>query len=193
MNSGPGSGPPSGPAAGLNPGPGPEAAPEARSGRASGPGPGPGPALGSGPGPALGSGPAPGPVPAPEAGEAVGQPVRVGGGQVLTGGGAGPAPSPAAHSLPAPPPSPAEPSVQPVAPDEALAARDLVTALRASWPSVDEAVIEAAVRDAYRSFRSARIRAFVPILVERRVRRALRESAGTQGGLPQEGRPARES
>ncbi|MFF0201188.1 three-helix bundle dimerization domain-containing protein [Streptomyces sp. NPDC005017] len=92
-------------------------------------------------------------------------------------------------ALPAPPPPSPAPSAAP--PDEALAVSELVTVLKAGWPAVDEGVIEAAVKEAYDAFRPARIRAFVPILVERRVRRALREHGGTPGG-PEDRRRAGE-
>ncbi|MDX3117747.1 three-helix bundle dimerization domain-containing protein [Streptomyces scabiei] len=70
-------------------------------------------------------------------------------------------------------------------PEEVRAARDLVARLRGAWPAVAEAVVEAAVGAAYASFREATVRAYVPILVERRASKALHETAGdptTRGG-----------
>lgn len=58
-------------------------------------------------------------------------------------------------------------------PDEPVAVRDLVARLRASYPTVDAVTVEAAVKAAYDSFHRARIRAYIPILAERRSRRAL--------------------
>ncbi|MDR6980719.1 hypothetical protein J2X68_007461 [Streptomyces sp. 3330] len=62
--------------------------------------------------------------------------------------------------------------------EEAVAVRDLVARLRATWPTVGEAAVEAVVRSAYDSFRQARVRAYIPILVERRVRRTLDAAVG---------------
>ncbi|MFF0084169.1 three-helix bundle dimerization domain-containing protein [Streptomyces canus] len=59
----------------------------------------------------------------------------------------------------------------------------MVTRLRAAWPTVDEATVEAVVRSAYESFREARVRAYVPILAERRARKVL----GAAGGAPSPG------
>ncbi len=49
----------------------------------------------------------------------------------------------------------------------------MVARLRAAYPSVDAVTVEATVRVAHESFRQARVRAYVPILVERRSRKAL--------------------
>ncbi|WP_189715177.1 three-helix bundle dimerization domain-containing protein [Streptomyces phaeofaciens] len=57
--------------------------------------------------------------------------------------------------------------------DELDALQDLVGRLRLAYGSADAATVEAAVLDAYEMFKEARIRAFVPILVERRARAAL--------------------
>ncbi|GAA3264681.1 three-helix bundle dimerization domain-containing protein [Streptomyces lavendulae] len=59
------------------------------------------------------------------------------------------------------------------APDEPAAVRDLVARLKAAYPTVDAVTVEAAVRAAYDSFHRARVRAYIPILAERRSRRAL--------------------
>ncbi|MFD8020660.1 three-helix bundle dimerization domain-containing protein [Streptomyces lavendulae] len=62
---------------------------------------------------------------------------------------------------------------RPGPPDEPVALRDLVARLEAAYPTVDAVTVEAAVRAAYDSFHRARIRAYIPILAERRSRRAL--------------------
>ncbi|GLW02633.1 three-helix bundle dimerization domain-containing protein [Streptomyces lavendulae] len=58
-------------------------------------------------------------------------------------------------------------------PDEPVAVRDLVARLKAAYPTVDALTVEAAVRAAYDSFHRARVRAYIPILAERRSRRTL--------------------
>ncbi|MFE2166457.1 three-helix bundle dimerization domain-containing protein [Streptomyces sp. NPDC059447] len=78
-------------------------------------------------------------------------------------------PGPAERAGPAPPSSPSPPGSH----EEAVTVRDMVARLCAAYPSVDAATVEGTVRAAYDSFREARIRAFIPILVERRSRRAL--------------------
>ncbi|MFF0429493.1 three-helix bundle dimerization domain-containing protein [Streptomyces sp. NPDC004520] len=57
--------------------------------------------------------------------------------------------------------------------DELASLRDTVARLGAAYPWLDSVDVEATVRTAYESFREARVRAYVPILVERRSRRAL--------------------
>ncbi|MFC9396946.1 three-helix bundle dimerization domain-containing protein [Streptomyces sp. NPDC057027] len=57
--------------------------------------------------------------------------------------------------------------------DELASLRDTVARLGAAYPWLDSVDVEATVRTAYESFRQARVRAYVPILVERRSRRAL--------------------
>lgn len=66
--------------------------------------------------------------------------------------------------------------------EEARAVRDLVARLRSAWPTIAEPVVEATVRSAYDSFRQARVRAYVPILVERRARKALGVLCAAVGG-----------
>ncbi|MFD9727423.1 three-helix bundle dimerization domain-containing protein [Streptomyces sp. NPDC059072] len=78
-------------------------------------------------------------------------------------------PGPAQRAGPAAPPSGAPPGTH----EESVTVRDMVARLCAAYPSVDAATVEATVRAEYESFREARIRAFIPILVERRSRRAL--------------------
>ncbi|MFE1416656.1 three-helix bundle dimerization domain-containing protein [Streptomyces sp. NPDC058746] len=85
------------------------------------------------------------------------------------------------------PPSPAPPGSY----EESVTLRDLVERLCAAFPAVDAATVEATVRSAYDSFRLARIRAYIPILVERRSRRALGAAgrdaparAGDDGAAP---------
>lgn len=58
-------------------------------------------------------------------------------------------------------------------PEELASLRTTVARLRAAYPSVDADTVEATVRAAYDSFRQARVRNYVPILAERRSRRAL--------------------
>ncbi|MFB7167239.1 three-helix bundle dimerization domain-containing protein [Streptomyces sp. NPDC056242] len=102
-----------------------------------------------------------------------------------------------AGSLSSPPVEQAEPEVPPdpppaVPPAEDLAVRDMVGRLREAWPTVAENVVETAVRSAYDSFRQARVRAYVPILVERRARRALGAVAGGHVARSEERRPGEE-
>ncbi|KND44593.1 MULTISPECIES: three-helix bundle dimerization domain-containing protein [Streptomyces] len=87
-------------------------------------------------------------------------------------------PVPLGHTDPArrPEPDPGRPT--PGWSQDALVLRDIVARLSAAWPSVDEAVVEGAVRSAYESFREATLRAYVPILTERRARKALGTAAG---------------
>ncbi|MCX5195319.1 hypothetical protein OOK31_15650 [Streptomyces sp. NBC_00249] len=66
--------------------------------------------------------------------------------------------------------------------DELESIRSMVARLRAAYPSVDAVVVEATVRVAYESFRQARIRAYIPILVERRSRKALSAACRTAPG-----------
>ncbi|MER8041651.1 hypothetical protein [Streptomyces sp. NPDC094032] len=69
--------------------------------------------------------------------------------------------------------------------DEALALQDLVARLVVAYPSLDPAAVEAAVRSAYAHFEQATVRSFLPILVERRSRKALdaaRVAAGVRSG-----------
>jgi len=61
----------------------------------------------------------------------------------------------------------------PGSPQDALAVRDIVARLTAAWPTVARMTVEAQVMSAFDSFRQAKVRAYVPILVERRVRREL--------------------
>ncbi|MEW2118820.1 three-helix bundle dimerization domain-containing protein [Streptomyces sp. NPDC005474] len=63
-------------------------------------------------------------------------------------------------------------------PEGVLAVRDIVARLRAAWPTVDKATVDAVVRSAYESFREARVRSYVPILAERRARKALSAAVG---------------
>ncbi|CAM5333590.1 three-helix bundle dimerization domain-containing protein [Streptomyces avidinii] len=70
------------------------------------------------------------------------------------------------------PGAPESAEVQPPA-EELASVRDTVQRLRTAYPSVDPATVEAAVTAAYDSFRGARVRNYVPILAERRSRKAL--------------------
>ncbi|WP_406263854.1 three-helix bundle dimerization domain-containing protein [Streptomyces sp. NBC_00191] len=71
-----------------------------------------------------------------------------------------------------------QPSVAPPASqDELVAIENVAARLRAAYPLADSATVEATVRTAYGSFRQASVRAFVPILVERRARTVLDAAA----------------
>ncbi|MGW6846232.1 three-helix bundle dimerization domain-containing protein [Streptomyces sp. NPDC054958] len=90
----------------------------------------------------------------------------------------------------APGPAPADPGA-PVAdawsptPEELASVRTTVARLRAAYPSVDAATVEATVEAAYASFRQAKVRKYVPILAERRSREAL--AAGSTADPAREG------
>ncbi|MFB6557746.1 three-helix bundle dimerization domain-containing protein [Streptomyces sp. NPDC056400] len=58
-------------------------------------------------------------------------------------------------------------------PEELASLRTTVARLKAAYPEVDAGTVEATVRAAYDSFRQARVRKYVPILAERRSRKAL--------------------
>ncbi|MET9689573.1 hypothetical protein ABZY81_13995 [Streptomyces sp. NPDC006514] len=58
-------------------------------------------------------------------------------------------------------------------PEELASLRTTVARLKAAYPEVDADTVEATVRAAYDSFRQARVRRYVPILAERRSRKAL--------------------
>ncbi|MFI0960415.1 three-helix bundle dimerization domain-containing protein [Streptomyces sp. NPDC021080] len=81
------------------------------------------------------------------------------------------------------PPADTGPAEDPAAPqgvrhDEAVALLHLATRLKAAYPSVDPSVVDQVVATARGSFRQAKVRTYVPILVERRVRALL---AGLDG------------
>ncbi|SPF04381.1 hypothetical protein SMA5143A_5178 [Streptomyces sp. MA5143a] len=61
--------------------------------------------------------------------------------------------------------------------------RDLVARLAVDFPSVGVVTVEATVRAAYDAFRQARVRAYVPILIERRSRKVLRARCLTAPAL----------
>ncbi|MER6200566.1 hypothetical protein ABT234_24770 [Streptomyces sp. NPDC001586] len=68
------------------------------------------------------------------------------------------------------------------APEELEAVRNTVARMQAAYPLVDAAVVEATVRAAYEDFRQARVRTYIPILAERRSRRALGAACRTVSG-----------
>ncbi|MGW3322139.1 three-helix bundle dimerization domain-containing protein [Streptomyces virginiae] len=71
-------------------------------------------------------------------------------------------------------PTPHEPSDErSPTPEELAAVRTTVARLTAAYPSVDAATVEATVEAAYDAFRQAKVRKYVPILAERRSRKAL--------------------
>ena len=61
-----------------------------------------------------------------------------------------------------------------MSPDELTAIGRVAARLAAACPWADVATVEATVLTAYASFREARVRTYVPILVERRARKVLR-------------------
>jgi hypothetical protein len=82
---------------------------------------------------------------------------------------------------------PAGPSGPPsaAASDQAPSLEDLVARLTVVYPSVDPSAVQAAVRAAHDHFEQARVRAYVPILVERRSRKALDSAlAAAPGRVP---------
>lgn len=99
------------------------------------------------------------------------------------------------HSGPGERADPAEPPnlLSPGSQDELVSIRNMVVRLRAAYPWVDAVAVEATVRTAYESFHQARVRAYVPILVERRSRRALSAACRTAPGQAIEGRAAPET
>jgi hypothetical protein len=74
--------------------------------------------------------------------------------------------------------------------DELVTIRNMVVRLRAVYPSVDAVAVEMTVRTAYDSFRQARVRAYIPILVERRSRRELGAACRAAPGRAAGGSPA---
>ncbi|WP_329303348.1 hypothetical protein OG410_38215 [Streptomyces sp. NBC_00659] len=92
-----------------------------------------------------------------------------------------------ASRAPAPPADPVT-TAAPTAPEdarlaEAVALRRLTASLKAAYPSVDPSVVDQGVATARGSFRQAKVRTYVPILVERRVR-ALLAGLGAQEAAP---------
>ncbi|MEV6009127.1 hypothetical protein AB0M29_20215 [Streptomyces sp. NPDC051976] len=57
--------------------------------------------------------------------------------------------------------------------DEAAALLQLAAALKRAYPAVDEVLVDAAVASAHGTFRDAKIRTYIPVLVERRARHLL--------------------
>ncbi|MER6253202.1 hypothetical protein ABT224_17755 [Streptomyces sp. NPDC001584] len=64
-------------------------------------------------------------------------------------------------------------------PEELASVRTTVARLKAAYPSVDADTVEAAVEAAYDAFRQAKVRKYVPILAERRSRKALAAATGS--------------
>ncbi|MET8101319.1 hypothetical protein ABZV29_33475 [Streptomyces sp. NPDC005236] len=76
------------------------------------------------------------------------------------------------------PPTDTGPTAAPAAPeavrhDETVALLRLTARLKAAYPSVDPSVVDQVVATARGSFQQAKVRTYVPILVERRVRALL--------------------
>ncbi|MET7303753.1 three-helix bundle dimerization domain-containing protein [Embleya sp. NPDC005575] len=74
--------------------------------------------------------------------------------------------------------------------DEPVSVRDMVARLRTAYPSVDAVTVEATVRTAYDSFQQARIKTYVPILVERRSRKVLAAACRADPGQTIDGKSA---
>ncbi|MFD8733816.1 three-helix bundle dimerization domain-containing protein [Streptomyces sp. NPDC059618] len=64
--------------------------------------------------------------------------------------------------------------------DEAVALLRLAARLKAAYPSVDPSVVDQVVATARGSFRQAKVRTYVPILIERRVRALLSGLGGDE-------------
>ncbi|WP_053693749.1 three-helix bundle dimerization domain-containing protein [Streptomyces sp. WM6372] len=64
-------------------------------------------------------------------------------------------------------------------PEELAFVRTTVARLKEAYPSVDADTVEATVEAGYDAFRQARVRKYVPILAERRSRRALAAATGS--------------
>ncbi|MEU6974927.1 MULTISPECIES: three-helix bundle dimerization domain-containing protein [unclassified Streptomyces] len=73
--------------------------------------------------------------------------------------------------------------------DESVPLAELVVRLVASYPSVDVATVETVVRGACAHFEHARIRAYLPILIERRSRKELDAVRGDGPGRALEAGP----
>ncbi|TQK42768.1 hypothetical protein FBY35_4205 [Streptomyces sp. SLBN-118] len=58
-----------------------------------------------------------------------------------------------------------------------MAIQNVAARLSAAYPLADAATVEATVSSVYGSFHQARVRAFIPILVERRARKVLHAAA----------------
>ncbi|MEU4171115.1 hypothetical protein AB0F46_30075 [Streptomyces sp. NPDC026665] len=106
-------------------------------------------------------------------------------------GGASRAPAPPADAVAtADPEAPVDAvaSADPAAPlevrqDEAAALRHLTARMKAAYPSVAPAVVDQVVATARSSFQQAKVRTYVPILVERKVR-ALLTGLDGEGSAP---------
>ncbi|MGW2027476.1 three-helix bundle dimerization domain-containing protein [Streptomyces decoyicus] len=61
--------------------------------------------------------------------------------------------------------------------DELTAVHNVATRLQSAYPSVDPAAVDALVKTAYEQLHQARIRTYIPILVERRARSMLNASS----------------
>ncbi|WP_406835902.1 three-helix bundle dimerization domain-containing protein [Streptomyces sp. AHU1] len=94
-------------------------------------------------------------------------------------GGASRAPAPPADTDPAEDPAAPEGVRQ----DEAVALHRLAVRLKAAYPSVEPSVVDQVVAAARGSFRQAKVRTYVPILVERRVRALLAGLDGNGNGI----------
>ncbi|WP_143676335.1 three-helix bundle dimerization domain-containing protein [Streptomyces sp. TLI_146] len=55
-------------------------------------------------------------------------------------------------------------------PDDGLAVRTVAERLMRAYPQLDAAVVRSSVRTAYEGFRYARVRTYLPVLMERRAR-----------------------
>ncbi|MGW6984746.1 three-helix bundle dimerization domain-containing protein [Streptomyces sp. NPDC054932] len=69
----------------------------------------------------------------------------------------------------------------PPAPEEQASIATTVARLRLAYPWIDAATVEATVQAAYDSFQGARVTSYIPILAERRSRKALGAASRTDG------------
>ena len=106
-----------------------------------------------------------------------------------TGGPRGPVPPLRGKAGEGLPTEPVDAAGAPPRRGEDDAVRDVLGRLCRVYRSLDGAAVEHAVAEALDAFRQARVRAFVPILVERRARAALDAAARRPRPAPREGKP----
>ncbi|MFE3826703.1 three-helix bundle dimerization domain-containing protein [Streptomyces sp. NPDC059092] len=89
------------------------------------------------------------------------------------------------------PGAPADSGPGPHSPAEQAALRRVTERLKASFPAVDSDTVDALVRTAHEALRHAKVRAYVPVLVERRARIALAVIAAETRSSRSSGSPQR--
>lgn len=94
-------------------------------------------------------------------------------------------PGPVEGADPVGPPNLPSPGSQ----DEPVSILNMVARLRAAYASVDAITVEATVREAYESFHHAKVRTYIPILVERQARKILNAAYRTAPGHAVDGEP----